>query len=207
MADKLQETSNTSTRPKHSVACPHCGTRFSRQPDLNRHITPKIACPVGDCHKSFRADKDIEFTRHVAKEHPGLDSQHGKEYFKDHKDISIPFPGLCAPGGHQRTTAEPQVIQTPAHQPQFPAVPVHNGFLDGVSLKKDPSLSSNTYDEAIQSFGFYNPSMWQGTIAVEPSLDNEDSNLEAHMFDPPSEDFYRWLYSSSLADRRFTISK
>lgn len=82
MAEKLQATLKTPTRPKELVTCPDCGTSFGRQFDLKRHIIPKVACPVADCNKSFRTDKENDFMIHVEKEHPGLDSQRSKRYFK-----------------------------------------------------------------------------------------------------------------------------
>jgi hypothetical protein len=70
------------TTPKRPVRCPDCGKGFSRQPDMSRHITPKITCPIGGCHKPFRKDKENEFMIHVEREHPGFDSQVAEGYFK-----------------------------------------------------------------------------------------------------------------------------
>lgn len=82
MAEKLQKFSKTSTRPEKPAICPDCGIGFSRQPDISRHITPKITCPVKGCHKSFRKDKKHDFMSHVGREHPGLNSERANGYFK-----------------------------------------------------------------------------------------------------------------------------
>jgi hypothetical protein len=113
-------------------------------------------------------DKDIDYKRHLIKEHPGLDYQRGMKFFKGtmpnwkkkyshakkivpgRKGVSEPFPTLCAPGGSQRTVAEPQLIQASAQQPRFSATPAHDGSLGGVTLKIDPSISSDTYHEDIK---------------------------------------------------------
>jgi uncharacterized C2H2 Zn-finger protein len=82
MADKLQAPSKASKRPTNPVTCPDCGSTFSREPDLKRHIMHKVACPAENCHKSFRSDKGNEFMRHVEKEHPALNYGSCHKYFQ-----------------------------------------------------------------------------------------------------------------------------
>jgi hypothetical protein len=80
-------------------------------------------------------------------------------------------------------------------------MPAQDRSLDDITLSHDPSLSSNTYDGALPSFGFYNPSSWQDTMSVE------DSNLGIGMFGPLLEELYHNQHPSSPADPRFTQPK
>ncbi|QKX60195.1 uncharacterized protein TRUGW13939_07338 [Talaromyces rugulosus] len=200
MADKLQAPSKASKRPTNPVTCPDCGSTFSREPDLKRHIMHKVACPVENCHKSFRSDKGNEFMRHVEKEHPRLDYGSCHKYFQTQKDVSLPLPGLCIPGGPERTTAELHVVQTPAPLFQSSVMPMHDGSVYGANLSYAHSPSRNKHNEALQSSGFHIPPSWQNPMANVPSLNIEDPNFGAYMFDPSLAGTYHNQYPPSPAD-------